>query len=85
MAATAFIAKDQRSIPLFVGVCWGYKFKKSTQLEGVIEALDYFFGSTKIYDWIACGDKFDHVAEDSKFWVWREIYILIQIGVSWVG
>ena len=34
MAATAFIERDQRSIPLFVGVCWGYKFKKSTQLEG---------------------------------------------------
>ena len=34
MAATAFIARDQRSIPLFVGVCWGYKFKKNTQLEG---------------------------------------------------
>ena len=34
MAATAFIVKDQRSIPLFAGVCWGYKFKKNTQLEG---------------------------------------------------
>ena len=34
MATTAFIARDKRSIPLFTGMCWGYKFKKNTQLEG---------------------------------------------------
>ena len=64
MAATTFIARDKRSILLFVGVCWGYKFKKSTQLEEEsLRLWTTFFGLEKIYDLIACGDGFNHIAE----------------------
>ena len=55
-------ARGKWSIPLFARVCWGYKFKKSTQLEGEsLRLWTTFFGSEKIYDWIACGDEFDHI------------------------
>ena len=51
MAATIFIARDKRSIPLLVGVYWGYKFKKNTQLEGEsLRLWTTFFGLEKIYD-----------------------------------
>ena len=51
MAATTFMVRDKRSIPLFAGVCWGYKFKKSTQLEGEsLRLWTTFFGLEKIYD-----------------------------------